>query len=238
MGRMGFFVSIGLVYAVHGFLGQASDWDGVRQVLTMPCQFVAEDLFSRNLNSEKVSQVIAHKGRKIFLGYSLGGRMGLKILNDTPDLFDHYIFLSTNSGLADDATQDRRDRLESDTEWAEQISESNWLNFVREWNEQRVFAGSAEEPKRNLSFFDTFKLKQSLLEWSLAKQPDYSYVIRRHKNKITWVVGEKDSKFTKIARELHKNDCLESFVTVKGSGHRIWLDQPVRVAEIVKNCLK
>lgn len=230
-------MSVSLVYAVHGFLGQASDWDGVRRALTMPCQFVAEDLFSRDLDSAKVSQVVSHKGRKIYLGYSLGGRMGLKILNDTPELFDHYIFLSTNSGLADDAKDERRERLESDQEWAEQITEGNWLNFVRDWNDQRIFAGSAEEPKRNINFFDTHKLQQSLMDWSLAKQPDYRYLIRRHQNKITWVVGEKDTKFVKIARELHRDDCIESFQTIKEAGHRVWLDQPERVAEIVRKYL-
>src|SRR3989338_4075081 len=134
-------MSADLVYAVHGFLGQSSDWDSIKKNLPQ-LNFVAEELFSEK---ESIGIAAIHKfqGKKIFLGYSLGGRLGLQILKKTPELFDHYIFLSTNPGLQVSDLDGRKKRIINDEKWSEKITERNWADFLKEWNAQSVFEGSS-----------------------------------------------------------------------------------------------
>ena len=93
---MGSEMSATLVYAIHGFLGEASDWSRIKAGLEKNSEgsvnFISEDLFGKDeiglLDFNKQTDSIIKKiksfdrfnGKKILLGYSLGGRIGLHIL--------------------------------------------------------------------------------------------------------------------------------------------------------------
>lgn len=233
-----------LVFALHGFLGQATDWDAVRAYLPENTAFVAEDLFGRDSRRpadftaqtlrlvEQLRALNAGYGRKIFLGYSLGGRLGLHLLDHAPELFDHYIFLSTNPGLPGASAAERQSRLQSDTDWSAKIKNESWSDFLREWNAQPVFEGSAAEPARDAAAYDLEKLRQSLVLWSLGLQQDFSETIRAHRDRVTWAVGERDLKYVRLAEGMKENGIIENFVSTP-SGHRIWADAPAAVAELI-----
>ncbi|MBC7421564.1 MAG: alpha/beta fold hydrolase [Bdellovibrio sp.] len=239
-------MSQGLVYALHGFLGQASDWNEVRKPLEdRGLQFHAENLFGPDSLvvtdfltyvkelANKISQLPA-SAKKVFVGYSLGGRLGLHLMEHHPTLFDHYVFLSTNPGLDDSATNYRRVRISNDREWAAQITPDEWTEFNQRWNDQKVFEGSAQEPERNAADFDLAKLRKSLLEWSLGKQKDLSAVIKSNQDKLTWVVGDRDLKFAQIAVDLKQKKILLNYKRISSS-HRIWLDNPSAISELLQN---
>ena len=224
-------MSTHLIYALHGYLGCAADWDVLKSLLP-DFEFIAEDLFSEKPELG-IESLLEKLGSKIFIGYSLGGRLGLKILDKYPQLFDHFIFLSTNPGLAKDNFAAREARLQSDKLWSAKISPENWSSFLEEWNRQSVFAGSTQEPQRLLESYNLTKLKDALSNWSLSAQPDYSSLIRKYRHKITWVVGDRDSKFCALAEELKNKKILSGYERIS-SGHRIWLDHPQAVADIIK----
>lgn len=227
-----------LVYALHGFLGQASDWDAIRNSLT-DVDFVVENLFSPLVDTDIFKRVHSFKSlpdKKIFLGYSLGGRLGLQILNKTSDAFDHYVFLSTNPGLPNHSTDERQKRLQSDKNWTEKITSDNWNTFLKEWNSQSVFEGSTQEPQRNIQDFDLNKLRLALTDWSLGLQMDFSELIRNHRHKVTWVVGERDIKYVQLAENLKKKECLNNYLKVR-SGHRIGLDNADSVVSILREII-
>ncbi len=220
-----------LVYAIHGFLGHSSDWCRIKKSLP-ELNFIAEELFSKDptIGTESFRKF---QGKKIFLGYSLGGRLGLQILKKTPELFDHYIFLSTNPGLPATDAEERKIRILNDQKWSEKISQKNWAGFLEEWNEQAVFRGSTAEPKRDINLYDLQKLKKSLKKWSLGLQEDFSDIIRVNNHKITWVVGDRDKKYCEIAEQMKNKKILSGYERIL-SGHRIWLDNPDAVVELVK----
>lgn len=246
-----------LIYALHGFLGKGSDWNVLKNILhkedsslgVLDINFIAEDLFDKNNSkpfnadifvnffSKRLTSIESFKGKKIFIGYSLGGRLGLQILEKMPEVFDHYIFLSTNSGLPQNAFQDRQIRIQNDLKWSEKISTENWDLFLNEWNSQTIFRGSHSEMPRDLNDYDLFKLKEALNIWSLGKQDDFSEVIRNNNFKITWMVGDRDQKFYEMAIELKKNKVLTDFVKI-ASGHRLCLDNAEAVFEVLKKVLK
>ena len=223
---MGSIVAKALIYALHGFLGRATDWE---QVVTGASgfEFVCGEMFRPA--DFAIPDWSALSQKKIFVGYSLGGRLGLQFLQHSPHKFDHYVFLSTHPGFALTQAEERKKRLQDDQAWAAKISAANWDGFLKEWNSQSVFAGSAVEPNRSLPDFDLQKLRTSLIDNSLSKQPDYRKLISLCKNKITWVVGQRDSKYCELAESLDVK-----FVKVD-SGHRILLDNPAAVVEILDN---
>lgn len=235
-----------VVFALHGFLGQSSDWAAIRKDFPNKSEFKTLDLFSSDATdideledyaetlSEQVDELIAEKKKKIFVGYSLGGRLGLHLLQNNPDQFDHYIFLSTNPGFSDAEGAEKNKRLLSDMKWASQISEANWDPFLKAWNQQAVFEGSAEEPERHASDYDLNKLKRALVMWTLSQQDDFRPLIQEFQNKISWVVGDKDLKYMQIAESLKQEKILSDYKKIS-AGHRIWLDQPDAVSKLIKD---
>ena len=220
----------GLVYAIHGFLGQATDWDQVKNSLPN-LNFIAESLFSKK-QAIGIQAVNKFSGNKIFIGYSMGGRLGLQILKTTPELFNHFIFISTNPGLPVAKLEERKSRILNDKIWSDKISAENWINFLKEWNAQSVFQGLNEEPKREVSLYDLQKLKEYLSMYSLGKQEDFSEIIRINNKKISWVVGERDLKYCAIAETMKKNKILSGYERIS-SGHRIWLDNPNGIVQLI-----
>lgn len=171
--------------------------------------------------------------KKIFVGYSLGGRLGLHILQRQPEVFDRYIFLSTHPGLAEDDVEARALRKSSDEKWIAMLTENNWKNFLFQWNAQGVFADSLVEPECSLDEYDLCKLHQALKGWSLAAQADMRSVIQKNKDKIYWVVGRKDSKYLQLAEELKQAEVINAYDIFDG-GHRLHLESTTQLCKLLK----
>ncbi len=239
-------MSKNLIFAIHGFLGQSSDWNKTKEELvslTSPSEhhWITPDLFSLaalpiedfedfvcKLIEFYRSEISPHS-KKIFLGYSLGGRLGLYIMKMYPQLFDHFFFISTNSGLR--ATDEKLARLQHDKSWQQKLSSLPWNDFLTAWNSQAIFAGESPVLARKKSDFDVEKLKLSLIKWSLGRQDDLSLVMQQNQSKISWVVGSKDIKFVKLAENLKQKKILLDYNRIF-SGHRILNDNPKSIAQL------
>lgn len=223
-----------LVYALHGFLGSGHDWQGVQKLLPAALQFKAESFFAPGFTQFNFRSEIAQ--RKIFIGYSLGGRLGLKILSQTPGEFNHYIFVSTHPGLEENDQEGRKARAAHDLSWSERISEEGWDSFLQDWNAQDVFKGSHSNLYRPRHDYDLRLLKQSLIGDSLAQQPDHRNLIQKNQNRISWVVGLHDKKFKKIAEDMQQAGILRTVTGVE-SGHRVLIDNPRALAQVIESVL-
>lgn len=242
------------VFALHGFLGQSSDWDVVQQKLQDDVIFQTMDLFSKDslpvsdLSSytsalmQQVQQIqqkqmaLPNAGKKIFLGYSLGGRLGLHLLLNHTEAFDAYVFLSTNAGMGTSQVEERQQRILHDQNWANQITDQSWEEFLQKWNTQAVFSGSVQEPLRQRSDYDLQKLRQALDFWSLGRQQNFSEVLKKHQSKVHWVVGDRDTKYLQAAQSLQAEGCLQKVIQID-SGHRIWCDNPLAVVNCIRELI-
>ena len=233
-----------LIFGVSGFLGQGSDWDIFKSNLSHEFELKTLDLFAPNIlnttNSnnfdfvnyllQQIEFAAKNYKRKIYLGYSFGGRLGLKLMQQKPDLFEHWVFVSTGVGLPENDHSERALRLEHDNNWAQKISLENWTPFLNDWNAQSIFKGSQAEPERLASHYDFTLLRHALLSQSLAVQPDFRTLVKEHKSKISWLVGKKDEKYLKMADEMLRLGCLEKFETLNGA-HRLTYDAPLEIAD-------
>lgn len=152
-----------------------------------------------------------------FIGYSLGGRLGLAILNLKPNLFDVWNFISTNPGLVNEA--EKKQRKQADVEWAKKFQLMDWNELMQLWQQQEVFKYDQLIERRE-SDFRRQQLSQILEYWSLGFQNNYSDLILHHSNIIQWYVGEKDRKFKEMAENLKKQSDSFCLNILPHRGHR------------------
>lgn len=232
------------IYALHGFLGESSDWVNVLKSVAqddhVACpSYFSDEIFSQLMLDSFIEDIQNHiersfSHRKVFVGYSLGGRIGLRLLEARPDLFDHYVFISTHSGLS--SQMDKESRMISDQKWIDTLLKSPWEDFLAQWNTQAVLKDSLIVPRPKASFKQD-RLVAALLDYSLGKQKDYSALLSQYQDKITWVVGDQDSKFLNLAEDLKQKKILLDYKRIS-SGHRVLFDNPEGLSSILETILK
>lgn len=234
------------IFALHGFLGSGQDWQALKnQTQSMPnLHWMTPSLFDKSIdiqhmqNYESTVSVLRDlflksvethgSGSKKFIGYSLGGRIGLYWLEKYPDDFDQWIFLSTHPGL--ELEMDRTQRLQSDHKWIVALNEYDQNGFMKLWNSQDVFKNTVITKPTEKSWSPEH-LKTALDQLSLARQKDFADAIRRHEAKISWVIGKHDIKFLKLAQKIKKD--VKFDLHILDGGHRIYLDQPNQILKIL-----
>lgn len=189
-----------MIWALHGFLGVASDWD-----FLLPREKVkAVDLYENQQNfqlwAKSFNQRVRESGAEsnILLGYSLGGRLALHVFFDDPELWSKALFLSTHPGLKTE--EEKEQRLQMDEVWAQRFLGDPWRDVMAGWNDQSVLS-QGSSPQRSEENYEREKLAFCLRSWSLGLQDDFRPLIAEHREKITWLTGERDEKFSALAKE-------------------------------------
>jgi len=236
------------IICLHGFLGKSSDWDLIHSYfvvspLATHIEWWSVDYMNQpELNStnsflswaESFNQKVLEKfpcGRRILVGYSLGGRLALHALAAKSNIYDAAIFLSTNPGILRE--KEKHERSQADQQWAQKFTTLPWPELLREWNAQSVFKDGALEPQREEVSYDRELLSSALTEWSLAKQGDFREFVAMNSDKILWLTGEKDIKFLSLAMELKKRAPGLSAAVVAKASHRLIFDKPSEVAQLM-----
>lgn len=230
-----------MIFAIHGYLGSASDWNEIVK-LTSPKKWITPSLFEEFkwprpiefksvVNELRDSYYSTHANT--FVGYSLGGRLGMHWLEMYPDDFQRWYFVSTNPGL--DLQSEKETRYKVDEEWAAKIRQLDQQNFLDQWNGQSVFSDSKHNHATKINW-NKETLSSVLLNLSLARQKDFSDILNRHKDKVHWIVGANDQKFLNRALKLKEGKKILHLYSLLG-GHRIHLDQPKPLADLLNQHL-
>src|SRR5262245_20355380 len=125
------------LHYLHGFLGKATDWEGVAledypswtydffSRLSAPrggsaCQFLPGPFASLPAVADWINaRAKESPAPRILIGYSLGGRLALHCLTQTPSLWSGGVIISGHPGLGD--PQMRQERRETDRKWAQRF---------------------------------------------------------------------------------------------------------------------
>ncbi len=99
-----------------GFTQTASSWDGVREVVDASCEVLALDVPIRETFAATADAIGARGQRAVYVGYSMGGRLCLRLALDHPHLVQGLVLVSATPGIADDEA--RHARVASDEELA------------------------------------------------------------------------------------------------------------------------
>ncbi len=199
---------MGVITALHGFLGLPEDWDFLRRagfVVATP------DLSD-----------IPPEGDTL-LGYSLGGRLALRALANGAR-YRRAVIVSAAISFDGDVAQ----RREQDEHWAERFERGEWYSVMRDWNAQAIFGGHAL-PRRE-SDFDRTDLARQLREWSPAVVPSILDRVREITIPVLWIAGSRDTKYVAEARRAVSLLPDAKLWIADGAAHRVPWERPEEFA--------
>ncbi len=231
------------IWALHGFLGQPSDFDSVKKI----CLNENPDLRWNSVDYMHLRELsptaVALKDwgdhfnrwvetqsalENVIVGYSQGGRLALHAIKQNPNLWKSAVLISTNPGISEG---EKPLRLRNDQEWAQKFLNENFEKTVQKWNQQAVFQGSQKEPERLENQYNRRQLADCLVEWSVAKQENFESFLGNPTVPILYVSGKSDSKYEAIGKKLSAQNRKIQHGSVMQSGHRVIFDQPGDLAQ-------
>jgi 2-succinyl-6-hydroxy-2,4-cyclohexadiene-1-carboxylate synthase len=173
-----------------------------------------------------------------WIGYSLGGRLALRVALDRPDLVDALALLGATAGIEDPA--DRSARKEIDERLAAGLERKGVEQFIDGWLAQALFsrldrsAAGVEERRRGT--VDGLASALRLLGAG-AKEPVWDR-LGELEVPVLLLAGEHDTKFSALAFRMAAaigDNAGISFVP--GAGHAAHLERPQSVTAIVARFL-
>jgi len=233
------------VVLVHGFTQTRRSWDVVARALAPTYDVVALDapghgeLADVTLDLWQGARLVAQQGgRAAYGGYSMGGRLCLHVALAHPDFVEALLLVGTTAGIRDEV--ERVNRRRDDEARAARIERDGVDAFLREWLAQPLLA-SLPSGARGLD--DRRAITAAGLAASLrlagtgAQEPLWDRLAELEMP-VLLVAGERDEKFTVLAREMAAAIGTNARVAlVADAGHAAHLERPDDFVEIVRTFL-
>lgn len=232
------------VLLLHGFLGSAADWDGVRltgresEAVDLPGHGAATGLEASAYTLEGAARHVlaaadaAGWDRFAVAGYSMGGRVALRLAALAPDRTAAVAAISAHPGLADPG--ERAERLASDLRRAEALRRDP-VTFLAAWYDQPVFRPVAARPglRRRLEgrhrAVDPKEAARAFAGFSTGLQEPLGERLAALGVPALLVSGALDPAYDRLlAAEAARHGFAH--VRIDGAGHAIPLEQPARLA--------
>ncbi|WP_434664479.1 2-succinyl-6-hydroxy-2,4-cyclohexadiene-1-carboxylate synthase [Aeromonas sp. NJAU223] len=234
---------------LHGLLGDGHDWQDVIDALPgIECHALDLPGYGRNqhlrvdgfdeanawLSGELETRGIRHYR---LAGYSLGGRLALYHASHSPAGLQALLLENCHPGLP---SGERAARLRHDEEWASRFEHEPLAEVLADWYRQPVFAdldedGRARQLARRLGN-DGRAVAAMLRATSLGKQPELAPWLASTGLPLTWISGNRDQKFHRLACQLVEQGCNINHLALDG-GHNLHADQPERFAACLRDWL-
>ncbi len=128
---------------VPGFTQTPASWDGVRTHLDPTTDVHALALPVAASFVATAAALAERGGRGAWCGYSMGGRLALRLALDRPDLVTALVLVSATPGI-DDAVE-RDARVAADDELAASIERDGTTPFLDRWLAQPMFVNVAHD---------------------------------------------------------------------------------------------
>jgi 2-succinyl-6-hydroxy-2,4-cyclohexadiene-1-carboxylate synthase len=249
------------VLFLHGFLGNAQDWNDVITFFSDEHWCLAVDLpghggtvvngSEENYRMENCAEGIVHFLDRLgidkcnIIAYSMGGRLALYMAINFPDRFERVVLESASPGFKTE--QERQERRTRDNMLAERLETNSIRQFLKEWYDQPLFASLRQDKERfsklltnrinnNKSGVAT-GLATSLRMMGTGAQPSLWDQLNKIEASLLLIVGEKDDKFKRIAAEMAPKCPDAAVCIVPGAGHNAHWEKPEEYAQAVKDFL-
>jgi 2-succinyl-6-hydroxy-2,4-cyclohexadiene-1-carboxylate synthase len=221
-----------MVVALHGFLGAASDWDCFHGFQGVDLSLYNSLKLSQF--AEKFNHDFACKS-KVLVGYSMGARLALHALINSPSAWKAAIIISGHPGLK--STHEKLARLKKDEYWLNRLATEKFDEIMSEWDAQTMFKKGFNF-KRKEENASHSKIVQGLTYFSLGNQENVTETLSNLPMPILWIAGELDEKFKKIAlnmKFLHKKSRIW---IAENAYHRVPWEVKIEFETQVKSFIK
>jgi 2-succinyl-6-hydroxy-2,4-cyclohexadiene-1-carboxylate synthase len=221
------------VVLVPGFTQTAASWRGVSQVLRASCDVVALNVPTRATFATTALAIGAQGKRAVYAGYSMGGRLALRLALDRPELVTALVLVSSTAGIADEAA--RAERVASDEALAASIERDGVEPFLERWLAQPMFAtvppdapGLSE--RRGLSARYLAHCLRVLGAGAMEPMWDRLPELQMP---VALVTGRADAKYEKLALAMRERMRGEVVHECLDGGHALALEQPAALGGVI-----
>ncbi len=214
------------VVLVPGFTQTAASWHGVNRILAQSCAVAALDVPAEATFAATATAVGTQGERAVYVGYSMGGRLALRLALDRPELVSALVLVSSTAGIADDAA--RRERIASDEALAESVERDGVDAFLERWLAQPLFATVPSDApglreRRRLSARYLVHCLRVLGAGAMEPMWDRLHELQMP---IALVTGTFDAKYENIALAMLERMRGEVVHVRLDGGHALPLEQP------------
>jgi 2-succinyl-6-hydroxy-2,4-cyclohexadiene-1-carboxylate synthase len=221
---------------VPGFTQTAASWDTVRASLGPGVDAVAIDVPTGLGFVETAAAIGELGGPAIYAGYSMGGRLCLRLALDRPDLVRGLVVISGSPGIVDAA--ERVARRDADEQLARDIERDGVDAFLAAWLRQPMFAslpaGAAGLDARRAGN-TVATLTHGLRALGQGAQEPLWNRLGDLEPSFLPVAGTLDEKYVDIAFEMARAVRRDVHpVLIGGAGHAVHLEQPDAVASLLR----
>jgi 2-succinyl-6-hydroxy-2,4-cyclohexadiene-1-carboxylate synthase len=215
------------LHLLHGFLGTSKDWSYLDAIQNPKISLIKHEFtqdikdfkdFAKDFNA-RVKAKTEPKKNSALLGYSLGGRLAMHVLIDSPHLYKGALFISSHFGL--ESEKEKIKRLRDDERLSKAFLHQDWRELMAMWNSKDVFHSKIGVcPKREEKDYKRKILSEILYTWSLGRQDYLLPKLAKLQKPLFFLTGEDDKKFTELYAQKSLPPKLKH-LTVENSGHRI-----------------
>ena len=225
------------VVLVPGFTQTASSWDPVAlRLRAAGHETVALDV-PAGLDFVATAAAIGASGaRGTYVGYSMGGRLCLRLALDRPDLVERLVLVSASPGIGQ--VNERAARRASDEELARDVERRGVGPFLRDWLAQPLFAsldpGAARLADRAAGHTAAQLAATLRLLGSGTQEPLWDRLAEL-RIPVGLVTGRADAKF-EVINDAMRAACISvpSLARVHlDGGHALPLEQPGALADFL-----
>ncbi|RWR01313.1 2-succinyl-6-hydroxy-2,4-cyclohexadiene-1-carboxylate synthase [[Pantoea] beijingensis] len=228
---------------LHGFLGNASDWDKVQRAfgdwprlsIDLPGHGGSSgqrvsgfDELCQRINQTLMAHQISHYW---LIGYSLGGRVAMHYAcRNRADGLCGLIVEAGHTGLSDEMARHQRQR--KDKEWAQRFRTQPLRQTLEAWYCQPIFAEMLPRERQQVIGDRAGGYAPALADMleatSLSRQPDLLPELHQLRLPFSYLCGERDSQYQQFAREM-----ALPLHTVTAAGHNAHRANPAAYAQLL-----
>lgn len=235
---------------LHGYTGDGACWARVIAALPSGARTLAPSLIGHDHGPSSPATFdgevdrIATLAKDVkmegghLVGYSLGGRVALRLVLRHPKLFSRVTLIGASPGLRTEA--EREQRRAHDEIWARRLETKGIASFVDAWEAQPIFASQAKLPlgtradaRRRRLAHDPFGLAVAMRCLGTGAMPDCWDLLGSCETEVGIVAGALDEKFVAIGRAMSERLPRAKMYVVPGVGHNAVLEAPEAITEIL-----
>lgn len=228
------------VVLVHGFTQTHRSWDEVAAALDDRFEVVRVELPGHGGSADETLDFVEAAaaigeagGPATYVGYSMGGRLCLRLALDRPDLVGSLVLVGASPGIADEDARDERRR--SDALLATDLEGGDTKTFLQAWLAQPMFETTKPRPDELAArrANSAEGLAYALRALGTGSQDPLWDRLPELAMPVLLVVGEHDAKFLGIAAGMVNGGAPARTEVVEGAGHAVLLDRPGECADLI-----
>ncbi|MEX0663574.1 MAG: alpha/beta fold hydrolase [Acidimicrobiia bacterium] len=224
---------------VHGFTQTIRSWEPMEARL--PRDWDVQPLeVPDGLDFVATAETLGMRGgTSTWVGYSMGGRLSLRLALDRPDLVERLVLVSASPGIA--SPGEREARLAADERRVHDLERDGVEKFLEHWLSQRLFetlpreAAMINDRRRNTLHGLAHQLRAL---GQAAHEPMWDR-LSSLEMPVLIVCGQWDRAYTEIAEKTGAAIGSNArVVTIDKAGHALHLERPDELAHALVSWLE